>query len=64
MEKTWRSLSEDLDIIDSEIARLRQIETILGKTPALVPIARRLNGIGSALEDQAGYCAQQKKHID
>ena len=39
-------------IIDSQIARLRQIETMLAKTPALVPIAQRLNGIGRALEDQ------------
>src|SRR5208337_574607 len=52
MEKAWRSLSENLDIIDTQIARLRQIETILAKTPALVPIAQRLNGIGRALEDQ------------
>jgi hypothetical protein len=52
MEKTWRSLSENLEIIDAQITRLRQIEAILAKTPALVPIVERLNGIGRALEDQ------------
>ena len=50
--KAWRSLSDNLEIIDTQIARLRQIETILARTPVLVPIAQRLNGIGRALEDQ------------
>ena len=51
VEKTY-PLSENLEIIGTQIARLRQIETMLAKTPALVPIAQRLNGIGRALEDQ------------
>ncbi len=53
MDKSCRSLSENLEIIDTELARLRQIETMLRRTPALVHIAERLNGIGSALKDQA-----------
>ncbi len=51
VEKTY-SLSENLEVIGTQIARLRQIEAMLSKTPALVPVAQRLNGIGRALEDQ------------
>src|SRR5208337_2513537 len=51
VEKAY-TLSDNLEIIDTQIARLRQIETMLARTPALVPIAQRLNGIGRALEDQ------------
>ena len=51
VEKAY-PLSEDLEIIDTQIARLRKIETMLARTPALVPIAQRLNGIGRALEEQ------------
>ncbi|MGA2400224.1 MAG: hypothetical protein ABSG91_00770 [Syntrophobacteraceae bacterium] len=63
MDKTWRSLSENLEIIDTEIARLRQIETILGKTPALVPISRRLNGIASALEGQVDLVRDKRGEL-
>ena len=51
VEKTY-SLSENLEVIGTQIARLRQIEATLSKTPALIPVAQRLNGIGRALEDQ------------
>jgi hypothetical protein len=53
IEKSCRSLSENLEITDTELARLRQIEITLRKTPALVQIADRLNVIGGALKDQA-----------
>ncbi len=52
-DKSCRSPSQNLEIIDTELARLRQIETILRRTPALVQIAQRLNGIGSTIKDQA-----------
>jgi len=53
MDKSCRSLSENLEIIYTELARLRQIETTLRRIPALVHVAGRLNEIGSALKDQA-----------
>ena len=52
MDTIWRTLSENIKVFDTEISRFRQIETTLGKTADLVPIARRLNGIGNALESQ------------
>ncbi len=51
VEKTY-PISENLEIIGTQIARLRKIETMLARTPALIPIAQRLNEIGKALEDQ------------
>ncbi|MGA3116587.1 MAG: hypothetical protein ABSF90_19370 [Syntrophobacteraceae bacterium] len=53
IDKICRSLSGNLEIIDTELARLRQIEKTLRRTPALVHIAGRLNEIASALKDQA-----------
>ncbi|MGO9018652.1 MAG: hypothetical protein ACLQVJ_09920 [Syntrophobacteraceae bacterium] len=53
IDKICRSLSRNLEIIDTELARLRQIEKMLRRTPALVHIAGRLNEIASALLDQA-----------
>ena len=51
VEKTY-ALSENLEIIDTQIAHLRKIETVLARTPALLPVAQRLKGIERALEDQ------------
>ncbi len=53
IEKIYGSLSKNLEIIDTELARLRQIEKALRRTPALVHIAGRLNEIANALKDQA-----------
>jgi len=53
IDKSCRSFSENLEIIDTELACLRQIETTLRRTPALVHIAERLHEIGSSLKDQA-----------
>ena len=53
INKSSRSLSENLEIINTELASLRKIETTLRSTPALVHIAERLNEIGSAIKDQA-----------
>ena len=50
MDKIRHSLSENLKVFDTEIARIRQIETTLGSTADLAPIARTLSGVGNALE--------------
>ncbi len=53
IDKSYHSFSENLEIIDMELARLRQIETTLRRTPTLVHLAEKLNEIGSALKGQA-----------
>ena len=53
VDKSCHSFSGNLEIIDMELARLRQIETTLRRTPALVHIAERLHEIGSSLKGQA-----------
>jgi hypothetical protein len=52
MDRIQRSLSENIKVIDAEIARFRQIEATLAKNTDLASVARRLNGIGNALESQ------------
>jgi hypothetical protein len=51
-DKTRHSLSENLNALDAEIVHIRQIETVLNKTPNLATLAARLNGVGNAIEGQ------------
>ncbi len=53
VDKSCRSFSENLEIMDTELASLQQIEKTLRGIPALVHIADRLIEIRSALKDQA-----------
>ncbi len=63
MDTIRHSLSENLEVLDTEIVRLRQIETILGKTPDLASIARRLNGIGNAFEGQIDILRDKRDEL-
>ena len=63
MDKIGRSLSENLKVFDTEIARIRQIEATLDKTADLAPIARRLNGIGNALEGQVDILRDKRGEL-
>ena len=63
MDKIGRSLSENLKVFDTEIARIRQIEATLDKTADLAPIARRLNGIGNAIESQVDILRDKRGEL-
>ena len=52
MQKMSGSLSKSMDLFDNQIDSMRQIETILEKTPGLAPVAQRLNVVGYMLESQ------------
>ncbi len=53
MEKSCESLLESLSVIDAQIQRLRQIETVLTRNAVLAPLAEKVTKIRIALEDQA-----------
>ncbi|MCE5334933.1 MAG: hypothetical protein LLG06_10110 [Desulfobacteraceae bacterium] len=53
IRETSLAFEQTRSAIEAEIARLRQIETVLRKSAALAPVANRLEGIRTGLELQA-----------